>query len=77
MDWTEFDISLPKGIVIRKGENKNIPLQAWMAEINLNSDGVSAKILSSMDTDKTETVMQLLEFYNARVVLKWRVLYFK
>ena len=69
MDWTEFDISLPKGIVIRKGQNKNIPLQAWMAEIDLNSDGVSAKVLSSMDADKTETVMQLLKFYNARVVL--------
>ena len=69
MDWTEFDISLPNGIIIRKGENKIIPLKAWMAEIDLNSDGVSAKILSSMDTDKTETVMQFLDFYNARVVL--------
>ena len=69
MGWTEFDISLPKGIIIRKGENKNIPLQAWMAEIDLTSEGVSAKVLSSMDIDKTETVMELLEFYNARVVL--------
>ena len=33
MNWTEFDLDMPQGIVVMKGENKKIPLKAWVAKI--------------------------------------------
>ena len=33
MNWTEFDLDMPEGIVVLRGENKKIPLKAWVAKL--------------------------------------------
>ena len=34
MNWTEFDLDLPAGIVIYEGFNKSMPLKAWAARVD-------------------------------------------
>lgn len=69
MNWTAFDLSLPKGISVYEGYNKEIPLRAWVAKIDLSSPSVTVKILSSNDIDRRESAMQFLENTGARVVI--------
>ena len=69
MNWTEFDIDMPQGIVIMKGENKKIPLKAWVAKINLNTPGIQVRVLSSSDKDRKNTPMEFLNQSNARIVI--------
>ena len=69
MKWSIFDLDLPEGIEIYMGSNKQIPLRAWVAKINLNQKHISVKVLSSDDKDLTSTPMQFLEGNNARIVI--------
>ena len=69
MNWTEFDIDMPQGIVIMKGENKKIPLKAWVAKINLNTPGIQVRVLSSSDKDRKNTPMEFLNQSNAKIVI--------
>ena len=69
INWTAFDLDLPEGIEILSGENKQIPLKAWVAKVDLNNSNISVKILSSKDKDKTETPQQFSQNYGARVVI--------
>ena len=55
MNWTEFDLDMPQGIVVMKGENKKLPLKAWVAKINLNSPDIRVRVLSSSDKDRMNT----------------------
>ena len=69
MNWTEFDLDMPQGIVVMKGENKKIPLKAWVAKINLNTPGIRVRVLSSSDKDRKNTPMEFLNQSNARIVI--------
>ena len=69
MNWTEFDLDMPQGIVVMKGENKKIPLKAWVAKINLNNPGIRVRVLSSSDKDRKNTPMEFLNQSNARIVI--------
>ena len=69
MNWTEFDLDMPQGIVIMKGENKKLPLKAWVAKINLNSPDIRVRVLSSSDKDRMNTPMEILNQSNARIVI--------
>ena len=69
MNWTEFDLDLPEGIVIYEGYNKSMPLKAWVAKVDLSHDYISASILSSTDKDRKETPLHFLENSGARIVL--------
>ena len=69
MNWTEFDLDMPQGIVVMKGENKKIPLKAWVAKINLNNPDIQVRVLSSSDKDRKNTPMEFLNQSNARIVI--------
>jgi len=69
MNWTEFDLDMPEGIVVLKGENKKLPLKAWVAKIDLNNPDMQIRILSSSDKDKKNTPMEFLDQSNARIVI--------
>ena len=69
MNWSEFDIDLPEGMTLYQGQNKNIPLRAWVAKIDLANTANSVKILSSNDRDRKESPMQFLESNQARIVI--------
>ena len=43
MNWTEFDIDLPKGIIVYQGQNKQIPLKAWVAKIDLKEKNIAGR----------------------------------
>ena len=69
MNWTEFDLDMPQGIVVMKGENKKLPLKAWVAKINLNTPEIQVRVLSSSDKDRKNTPMEFLNQSNARIVI--------
>ena len=69
MNWAEFDLDLPEGIIIYEGFNKSMPLKAWVAKVDLSQDYISASILSSTDRDRKETPLHFLEHSGARIVL--------
>ncbi len=69
MNWTEFDLDMPHGISIYQGQNNKLPLKAWVAIINLNSDQLFVDILSSNDKDGKETPMQFIENHNSLIVI--------
>jgi len=70
MNWRKFNLDLPKGIKIFEGINKDIPLRAWVAEIDISNPNVKVKILSSNDFDRCETPQQFLNNNNnARIVI--------
>ena len=69
MNWTEFDLDMPQGIVVMKSENKKLPLKAWVAKINLNSPDIRVRVLSSSDKDRMNTPMEFLNHSNARIVI--------
>jgi exopolysaccharide biosynthesis protein len=69
MNWMEFDLDLPEGIDIYEGNNKNIPLKAWVARIDLSQTNISVGVLSSSDIDRKETPLQFLENTGARIVI--------
>lgn len=69
MNWTTFDLDLPKGIEVYQGVSKKIPLKAWVAVIDLKNKNISTKILSSTDVDGVETPSSFLENNNAIIVL--------
>lgn len=69
MNWNAFDLSLPEGIAVYQGYNREIPLRAWIAKIDLSNPSVSVKVLSSNDIDRKETPLQFLETTGARIVL--------
>ena len=60
MNWENLTNSLPSGIFLYKGENKNIPLKAWYVKINLNLKNISTKILLSKEVDKNESPMKMM-----------------
>ena len=41
MNWTEFDLDLPQGILVYQGNNREIPLKAWVAKIDISDDDIS------------------------------------
>ena len=69
MNWTEFDIDLPHGITIYQGQNRQIPLKAWAAKIDLSQEGLSVRVLSSNDKDRKDSPIQFLETTGARIVM--------
>ena len=69
MNWTKFDLDLPKGIEVLQGISRKIPLKAWVALIDLENKNISTKILSSTDVDGVETPSSFLENNNAIIVL--------
>ena len=69
MNWTEFDLDLPEGIIIYEGINKEMPLKAWTAKIDLSQNFISTSILSSTDKDRKETPLHFLENSGARIIL--------
>ncbi len=69
MNWTEFDLDLPDGITVFAGENKSMPLKAWVAIVDLSSEQISVRILSSTDTDRKNTPLHFLENSGARIVI--------
>ena len=69
MNWTEFDLDLPRGILVYQGSNKEIPLKAWAAKIDLSDDDISVRVLSSTDIDRKESLLQFLELTGARLVM--------
>jgi len=70
MNWSKFNLDLPKGIQIFEGINNEIPLRAWAAVIDVSNPNIKVKILSSNDFDRCETPQQFLNNNdNARVVI--------
>ena len=69
MNWSKFDLDLPKGIEVYMGVNKNIPLKAWVAKVDLSQENLSVKVLSSNDKDQLDTPLQFLEINNARIII--------
>ena len=69
MNWSSFDLDLPKGIEIYIGVNKNIPLKAWVAKVDLSQKHLSVKVLSSNDKDQLDTPLQFSERNNARIII--------
>jgi len=69
MNWNEFDLALPEGISILKGENKSLPLKAWVAKIDLNNPNIMVRILSSSDKDRKNTPIEFLDETGARLVI--------
>ena len=68
MKWSSFDIDLPQGIEVYMGVNKDIPLKAWVAKIDLSQKNLSVKVLSSNDKDQLDTPIQFLENNKARII---------
>ena len=75
MNWTEFDLDMPEGIVVLKGENKIIPLKAWVAKIDMNNPDMQIRVLSSTDKDRKNTPMEFLDQSNARIIINGCLLY--
>ena len=69
MNWTEFDLDMPEGIVVLKGENKKIPLKAYVAKIDMNIPEMQIRVLSSSDKDRKNTPMEFLNETGARIIL--------
>ena len=69
MNWSEFDLDLPEGIVIYEGTNKKLPLKAWAARIDLSNKNISVRILSSNDRDRKESPLDFLQNTGARLVV--------
>ena len=69
MKWSSFDLDLPQGIEVYMGVNKDIPLKAWVAKVDLSQKNLSVKVLSSNDKDQLDTPMQFLENNNARIII--------
>lgn len=69
ISWTEMLEKSQKGIRIYCGRNTAFPLNAWYAEVDLNHEGIQAKIISATDEDKREKPSQLLQNINATVIL--------
>tara|TARA_Y100000768_G_C23942157_1_gene665650 strand:+ start:599 stop:1420 length:822 start_codon:yes stop_codon:yes gene_type:complete len=60
---------MPEGITILKGENKKIPLRAWVAKIDLKNPDIKIRILSSSDKDRKNTPMEFLNEFDARIIM--------
>ena len=58
-----------KGDPVYQGQNKQIPLKAWAAKVDLNQDNLSVRILSSNDKDRKDSPMQFLESTGARIIM--------
>ena len=69
MNWTEFDLDMPEGIVVLRGENKKIPLKAWVAKIDMNIPDIQIRVLSSSDKDRKNTPMEFLNETGARIII--------
>ena len=69
MGWSKFDLDLPDGIDVYRGQNFKLPLRAWVAKVDLNNKKIFAKVLSSNDRDRKETPLQFLENTGALVVI--------
>jgi len=69
MNWTQFDLDLPDGIDIFHGKNKEIPLKAWVAKIDLSNPKIKVGVLSSNDADRRETPLQFSKNFGASLVL--------
>ena len=68
MKWSNFDLDLPEGIDVYMGINKDIPLKAWVAKVDLAHESISVKVLSSNDKDQRETPMQFSDNNNAKII---------
>ena len=69
MKWSNFDLDLPEGIEVYMGTNKDIPLKAWVAKVDLAKEDIYVKVLSSNDKDQRDTPMQFSENNNARIII--------
>ena len=69
MKWSSFDLDLPEGIEVYMGINKDIPLKAWVAKVDLSQEDISVRVLSSSDKDQRDTPMQFSESNNARIII--------
>ena len=69
MNWSKFDLDLPKGIEVYSGLNSEIPLKAWVAKIDLSDKRFFVKVLSSNDKDRLSTPSQFYEEANAKIII--------
>ena len=69
MYWHQMDIDLPSGIIVFSGENKTIPLKAWVAKVDYSNRDNKIAILSSTDSDHKETPEQFAQRTNAIIVI--------
>ena len=69
MYWEQMDIELPSGIIVFSGENKTIPLKAWVAKVDYSNRDNKIAILSSTDSDHKETPEQFAQRTNAIIVI--------
>jgi len=69
MYWEQIDIELPRGIIVFSGENKTIPLKAWVAKVDYSNRDNKIAILSSTDSDHKETPEQFAKRTNAIIVI--------
>ena len=67
--WESINNQYPPGISVFKGINQDLPLRAWYAKINLNSDKISAKILSSKDKDINESPLKMMVENDSEVLI--------
>ena len=64
-----MDIELPSGIIVFSGENKTIPLKAWVAKVDYSNRDNKIAILSSTDSDHKETPEQFAQRTDAIIVI--------
>ena len=69
MSWTRLSIDLPSGITVFSGENKNLPLRAWVVKAEYLNGGNKVAVLSSTDSDRRETPGQFAQRTDAIVVI--------
>ena len=69
MKWSSFDLDLPDGIEVYMGTNKDIPLKAWVAKVDLSQENLSVRVLSSNDEDQLDTPLQFLFENNAKIII--------
>ena len=69
MKWSNFDLDLPEGMEVYMGINKDIPLKAWVAKVDLSQEDISVKVLSSNDKDQRDTPMQFSRNNDARIII--------
>ena len=69
MNWTRLSIDLPSGITVFLGENKNLPLRAWVVKAEYLNGGNKVAVLSSTDSDRRETPGQFAQRTDAIVVI--------
>ena len=69
INWKVVSDNISHDITVYKGENKEIPLRAWYAAIDLNSEKINIKILKSKEKDKKESPLKLMIENSSEVLI--------